>query len=70
MNYPPCPIAIPPEVMEAEAVLNEALCMIEWLNKGPAPDFVLFIGFEFEWLLVRLANEKERASPTAPVLVQ
>jgi len=56
--------------MEAEAVLNEALCMIEWLNKGPAPDFVLFIGFEFEWLLVREANEKERASPTAPVLVQ
>src|ERR1700686_2306363 len=27
--------------MAAEAVLIEALCMIEWLNKRSAPDFVL-----------------------------
>jgi hypothetical protein len=46
------------------------LYMIEWLNKGSTPHFVLFVGFELEWLIVREAVEKEHASPTAPVLVQ
>ena len=59
-----------PEIMVAGVVLIEALCMIEWLDKGPTFHFVLFIGFELEWFLVCLANEKERASPTTPIIVQ